>query len=85
MVKIVCNRCGKECAESYYTVNVIPHNMHSDPIETACCTADYAYTYLPRDVKRERTYYSPIERLNRESHYCADCVCEIDEFLKSKE
>lgn len=73
MVKMFCNRCGKECKDAYYTVSIVPHDMYPDILETACCATAYARSY------------SPIEELNRQSHYCSDCVLTIDEFLKNEE
>lgn len=78
MVKLYCNRCGKEIKNEYYTI--IFYSYDADPKSdvydwaTACCSSSSSYT---RD--------SALQVLNSQTMYCKKCKCEIENFISNKE
>lgn len=75
MVKLFCNRCGKECDRGYHTISIFAHNMEP----TYCSVWGAAETAVISPT------YSPIAELNRTKHYCPDCIREFENFLENKE
>lgn len=75
MVKLYCNRCGKEIKKEYYTISF--HQYDANPVcdvydyATACC-ASSSYT---RD--------SALQVLNSQTMYCHNCKSKIEEFISN--
>lgn len=42
MVKIHCDRCGKEIEKTYYTINIYSYDVDPKPEYTACCADSYS-------------------------------------------
>lgn len=69
MVKIHCDRCGKEIKEKYYytiTIGKADLNPKYDYSTEACGTA---YNYAPEK--------SPYEKLSSQKMYCKNCADEV--------
>ena len=76
MVKIHCDRCGKEIKERYYTVNIYGYdtNPKYDYYTEAACASSCSNV-------RDET----LRRLNAIKMYCNDCKDEIEAFIYNKE
>lgn len=71
MVKLYCNRCGREVADRYYTINIYDYDVYLGPdYATACCATGYSNT-------REGV----LRMLNSTTMYCKDCVDKIERFI----
>lgn len=74
MVKIFCNRCGREIiGDHYYTINIYSYDVHPKPadyVTSADCAN--AYSKYDNDI---------LARLNRIEMYCPDCIESIKEFI----
>lgn len=69
MVKIHCDRCGKEIKEEYYytiTIGKAELNPKCDYSIEACSTA---YNYVPEK--------SPYEKLSSQKMYCERCRDDV--------
>ena len=75
MIKLYCNRCGKEIKEEYYyTVNIYKTELHPKTSISALADAMSAYT--------EKSSY---ERLSSEKMYCKECKDDIEYFINNRE
>lgn len=74
MVKLICDRCGKECDGVYYTISAFAHDMKQA----------YVYNWCAAETAISEAKYSPIAELNRTPHYCSNCMDAFDNFLKGE-
>ena len=73
MVKIHCDRCGKEIKDRYYTIDI--DECSTTPTRTWVEAAEAAvssYAYSRTDM---------LCALNSTKMYCRDCVCAVKEFI----
>ena len=78
MIKLYCNRCGKEIKDKYYTMSFTEHytnsvNKLSNITISGTLTTATVDTYI--------TYIEPteLEKLNSKKVYCDKCKKEIEE------
>lgn len=75
MVKIYCNRCGKQITgEHYYTINIgkVDINPKYDYSITACASSLSSIHIVEQ---------SPYEKLSSQVMYCENCKEQIEEFI----
>ena len=72
MVKIHCDKCGKEIKDKYYTINIYGHDV--DPAPSIDLTG-YASTY-------SNSGESLLRMLNAAPMYCKNCVDSVERFIK---
>lgn len=74
MIKIHCDRCGKEIKNKYYTINF--NSYDADPqydYNTTCYATGYSTN------SREGV----LKMLNSQKMYCEDCKKEIEKFISN--
>lgn len=73
--KIICDRCGQECAEgsSYYTIDVYGHD-----------TKQINDGRISIDVYSQNISTNLLKILKQEKHYCKKCKDEILSFINVK-
>lgn len=74
MVKLCCDRCGKEIEALYYTISFWPYYTNPKYNEYDCATA-CASSY---------TRESALQVLNSQKMYCCECKEEIEKFMMEK-
>ena len=74
MVKLHCDKCGKEIKDKYYTVNIYGYdtNPQYSCCDTNCCVT--AYSNSREDMLR---------MLNTTKMYCKDCKDKVEAYLWS--
>ena len=78
MVKITCDRCGKEVkGTTYYTIDIRGRDINS-----AC--HDYTSDLCSSSTAAFNLQYA-FEAIYGQRHYCEDCKNEIRDFIASKE
>ena len=71
MVKLYCDKCGKEIKDKYYTININEHDKYStNKISTDDCIAT---AYSARD--------DALKMLNSQKMYCKNCKDKVESFL----
>ena len=75
MVKLYCNRCGKEIKKEYYTINFYQYD--ANPVYDAY---DYATTCC---ASSPYTRDSALQVLNSQAMYCDNCKVKIEEFISN--
>lgn len=74
MVKIHCDRCGKEIkGEHYYTIIIGKAELNPKYTITDCANAINAAAYIPEK--------SPYEKLSSQVMYCEECKDDIEHVL----
>lgn len=73
MVKLHCDRCGKEITNEYYTISFYQYDADPkgdmyDWATSASCASSYT-----RDTA--------LQVLNAQTMYCNKCKCEIEKFM----
>lgn len=74
MVKIHCDKCGKEIKDRYYTVNI--YGYDTNPQYADFATADCASAY-------SNTREGMLKMLNNTKMYCKNCVNKVEGYLQS--
>lgn len=72
MVKIHCDKCGKEIKDKYYTINIYEHDTNTQ--YTYCDTAYANACYVREDMLR---------MLNSTKMYCKGCKDKVEAYLWS--
>ena len=73
MVKMYCDRCGKEIkGTTYYTINIYAEDINPVPVETV------AYATVLQNVN---TNISAM--FNAKKHYCKDCRDKVEAFINN--
>lgn len=72
MVKLHCDRCGKEIKNEYYTIGF--YRYDTSPV---CDTYDYATASCAASYTRD----SALQVLNAQKMYCDKCKNEIEKFI----
>lgn len=74
MIKVVCDRCGKQIVDAYCRIKIVPESL---------AIAEQS-VFRGRDVwgSASNLVAKPIlEELNRTQVYCAECVEKIKKFI----
>ena len=71
MVKLCCDRCGKEITDKYYTINIYSYDVDPEPDYLTACSAS-AYSNSRESVLR---------MLNATKMYCKGCKAAIERFM----
>lgn len=74
MVKIHCDKCGKEIKDRYYTINI--YGYDTNPQFDCYATADCASAY-------SNTREGMLKMLNNTKMYCKNCVNKVEAYLQS--
>lgn len=75
MVKLHCDRCGKEIENRYYTINF--NSYDTDPKDNDWCTDCSVSAYSSsRD--------GMLKMLNSQKMYCGHCRSEIEKFINNE-
>lgn len=74
MVKIHCDKCGKEIKDRYYTINI--YGYDTNPQYADFTTADCASAY-------SNTREGMLKMLNNTKMYCKNCVNKVEGYLQS--
>ena len=69
MLKRICDRCNKEIAGNYWTIDIYQHADRSGRVSTTG-----AENNLQKNTEK---------MLNREKEYCEKCINEIKEKIES--
>lgn len=78
MVKLHCDRCGKEIVgEHYYTISIYKENINPKRTFTDCADALSSMASSWQD--------NLLSKLKAQKMYCEDCKDEIDKFISNKE
>ena len=80
MVKIHCDRCGKEIVEEYYYTIYIGKAELNPKYEysiTSCANALSAYSHEAEN--------SPYEKLSSQVMYCEECKDDIEYYINNRE
>ena len=78
MVKIHCDRCGKEIVgEHYYTIIIGKAELNPKYSISDCANALSAAAYAPEK--------SPYEKLSSQVMYCEECKGDIEYFIDNGE
>ena len=78
MVKIHCDRCGKEIKEEYYyAINIGKVDLNPQYDINVFASAMSAAAYTPEK--------SPFEKLSSQKMYCEECKDEIEYFINNGE
>lgn len=75
MVKLFCNRCGKEIKDRYHTINIYSYDTNPKDVDYA--TADCATSGYGRYSERE----GALAILNSIEMYCPECIEKIKDFI----
>ena len=71
MIKMHCDRCGKEIkGTTYYTVSIYANDINSKPVETV------TYTTAIQDLET-----NILAMFNVQKQYCKDCRDKIEAFI----
>ena len=74
MVKLFCNRCGKEIKDYYHTINIYNYEVHPKPVDYTIATSDWASSsYGERE--------GALAMLNSIEMYCPECIEKIKDFI----
>lgn len=72
MIKMICDRCGKEIeGTTYYTIYIRAEDIK--PINECMCTASTAIQNVA----------NAFAALNARPHYCKECRDKIEAFIKN--
>lgn len=77
MIKIHCDRCGKELKDEYYLINIYKEGTNRVATITDCATAISNVAYNMRE--------DALKMLNSKKMYCENCKEEIEMFINKKE
>lgn len=71
MIKMFCNKCGKEIeGTTYYTINIVGKDI--EPVSNyESCADTYSYNISQ----------SLLKALTKEKHYCKECKDKVEAFL----
>lgn len=74
MVKLHCDKCGKEIKDKYYTININEYDVNPqyDYDSNAVCAVGYSNS---RD--------GVLKMLNNTKMYCKDCIDKVESYLWS--
>ena len=73
MIKIHCDRCGKEIkGTTYYTINIYTEDINPVPAETIAYAAA---------LQNMNTNISAM--FNAKKQYCKDCIDKIEAFINN--
>lgn len=74
MVKLFCNRCGKEIKDRYHTINIFSYDTNPKPVDYTIATVDCATSsYGERE--------GALALLNSIEMYCPECIEKIKDFI----
>lgn len=76
MIKIYCDRCGKELGKEYHLINIYKESTDRVITITDCENAIYSTAYNMRE--------DALKMLNSKKMYCDKCIEEIERFISSK-
>ena len=76
MIKIHCDRCGKELKEEYNLINIYKESTNRVITITECADAIAGIAYNMRE--------DALKMLNSKKMYCDECIEEIEKFISSK-
>ena len=75
MIKMICDRCGKEIEEAtYYTVSIYAEDINPKP--------EYAVTTAATAIQNLSNAFTVF---NAKPQYCKKCRDEIEAFINKKE
>lgn len=78
MIRITCNRCGKEIkGTTYYTIDIRGKDVNNTryDYDTGSCSASTAMTNIQ----------AAFESIYGQKHYCEECIKEVRDFIANKE
>ena len=74
MIKMHCDRCGKEIKETtYYTINICTEN-----INCITSTETVSYTKVVQNLQA-----NTLAMFNTQKQYCRKCKDEIEKFINN--
>lgn len=76
MIKIYCDRCGKELKEEYNLINI-----HKESTNKVVTMTDFAEAI---STAAYNTREGALNMLNSKKMYCDGCIEEIKKFINSK-
>ena len=73
MNKTYCDKCGKECIDSFWTIDIVAEDVKKEqPGTVTFSTAMY-------NTSRAMRRFS-----GKEKQYCAKCIEKIEEYIENK-
>ena len=82
MIKLHCDRCGKEIKDKYYSIGTMCHYLDATK-EINNYDHVSEMTYVPNRPSLDPAYES-FRILNSEKMYCEECKDEFERFMSSK-
>lgn len=76
MIKIHCDRCGKELKEEYNLINIYKESTNRVVTISDCANALSNVAYNMRE--------DALKMLNSKKMYCDECIKEIEKFIEKK-
>lgn len=78
MIRITCNRCGKEIkGTTYYTIDIKDRGVCSSCYEASSSWPYSAHATAP-------SVQSAFESIYGQEHYCEECIDKIRDFIKKQ-